>query len=389
MSLVSAGEPFRLLFPLGTLLGIFGVGLWPLFHWGVWPWYPGPSHARIMIEGFLAAFVIGFLGTALPRLLEIRRTGLLESGVAALALIAITTAHALGRTAAGDACLVVLLTAFAGLLAFRARKRRDTPPPAFVLVFFGLLSGILGAACQAVAMLGIADPPVYALTLSRLLLFQGFVLFPVMGVGSFLLPRFFGMKTRQSYPTSLKAPPGWGKAFLFAAACGLVVLVGFLLEAGGMSQAGWALRAAGFVGFFLREMFPRRARMAGSLATALLCAVLSIPLGYLLMAAMPAHAPGLFHVTAISGFGLLTFAVASRVLLGHGGRADRFHAVIKPVRWLTALMLLAMATRVSADWMPDSRVSHYAYASLAWILGAGVWALSLLPLVRRADSSSS
>lgn len=383
--LLAAGEPFRLMFPVGTLIGIFGVLLWPLFHWGAWPWYPGPPHARIMVEGFMAAFVIGFLGTALPRLLEIRRVGLWESVVAALAVIAITIAHALGKTAAGDTGFVVLLVAFAALLAFRARKRRDTPPPAFILVFFGMLSGISGATIQAVVIHGLADPPMILLTLSRLLLYQGFILFPVMGVGAFLLPRFFGMKTRQSFPTSRELPPGWGKACLFATACGLIVLAGFLVEAAGLARLGWCLRAAGFVGFFLREMPLWRASAKGSLSTALLCAVISIPLGYLLMAVIPTHAAGLFHITAISGFGLLTFAVASRVLLGHGGRADRFHTVIRPIRWLTGLMLLAMATRVSADWMPHIQMSHYAYASLTWIVAAAVWAIAMLPLARRAD----
>jgi len=68
-SLCSA-EPFRIYFPLATLLGISGVSLWPLFFSGLHNFYPGPMHARLMIEGFLAGFVFGFLGTALPRLLS-------------------------------------------------------------------------------------------------------------------------------------------------------------------------------------------------------------------------------------------------------------------------------------------------------------------------------
>ena len=63
-------EPFRIFFPPATLLGISGVSLWPLFFSGLHPFYPGPMHARLMIKGFLAGFVIGFLGTALPRLLS-------------------------------------------------------------------------------------------------------------------------------------------------------------------------------------------------------------------------------------------------------------------------------------------------------------------------------
>ena len=45
-------EPFRIFFPLATLLGISGVSLWPLFFSGLHPFYPGPMHARLMIEGF-------------------------------------------------------------------------------------------------------------------------------------------------------------------------------------------------------------------------------------------------------------------------------------------------------------------------------------------------
>ena len=65
-------EPFRIFFPLATLFGLSGVSLWPLFFLGLHKFYPGPMHARLMIEGFLGGFVIGFLGTAGPRLLSAR-----------------------------------------------------------------------------------------------------------------------------------------------------------------------------------------------------------------------------------------------------------------------------------------------------------------------------
>src|SRR6478735_8271833 len=60
-------EPFRLFFPIGALLGVLGVALWPLYYTGVVE-YPAILHARLMIEGFMASFIIGFLGTAGPRL---------------------------------------------------------------------------------------------------------------------------------------------------------------------------------------------------------------------------------------------------------------------------------------------------------------------------------
>ena len=33
IQLIAAGEPYRLLFPIGALIGIFGVMMWPLFVW--------------------------------------------------------------------------------------------------------------------------------------------------------------------------------------------------------------------------------------------------------------------------------------------------------------------------------------------------------------------
>ena len=69
-TLAARGEPFRVLFPLGLVLGIVGVALWPLYALGWIAIYPAIAHQRIMIEGFVTSFVIGFLGTAMSRLLE-------------------------------------------------------------------------------------------------------------------------------------------------------------------------------------------------------------------------------------------------------------------------------------------------------------------------------
>lgn len=53
---------------------------------------------------------------------------------------------------------------------------------------------------------------------------------------------------------------------------------------------------------------------------------------------------------------------------------------------MTGLFILAMATRIGADWMPQLRKSHYAYAALAWSAAVLVWTVYILPGVRRADT---
>jgi uncharacterized protein involved in response to NO len=65
-------EPFRIFFPIGLLLGAIGVALWPLFVWHAVNFYPANAHVRLMIEGLMGSFIIGFLGTAGPRLLDSR-----------------------------------------------------------------------------------------------------------------------------------------------------------------------------------------------------------------------------------------------------------------------------------------------------------------------------
>src|ERR1041385_5314012 len=66
------GEPFRIFFPAGTLIGIAGIALWPAYYAGLVITYPGTTHSRLMIEGFMASFIIGFLGTAGPRITSTR-----------------------------------------------------------------------------------------------------------------------------------------------------------------------------------------------------------------------------------------------------------------------------------------------------------------------------
>ena len=71
ISFVDLGhEPFRIFFPAGVLAGITGVALWPLYFGGVTQMYPGIGHARIMACGLFGAFILGFLGAAMPRMLS-------------------------------------------------------------------------------------------------------------------------------------------------------------------------------------------------------------------------------------------------------------------------------------------------------------------------------
>lgn len=361
--------------------------MWPLHIWNVTEIWPGQAHARIMIQGFLACFVIGFLGTALPRLLDVPRITLTEAVGFAAGLLGVTVLHNAGWMFWGDLLFVVVFGAFLVALALRVPYRRDTPPPGFVLVALGMVCAVAGTGLQMIAMASPGLLPTWTAALGRLLLYQGFLLLPIMGIGAFLLPRFFGLPNRQSFPESLALPPGWKTGALFALACGVVVLGSFILETFGYLRWGYGLRALAVLAWFVREVPVHQAGFGGgSLVFGLRLALFSIPSGYALMAFLPQHAYALLHLVLVSGFSLLTFIVASRVILGHSGQSEKFRARLWPVTAMTWLVILAMVTRVTADWMPHIRLSHYGYAAGAWVLAILVWAIWLLPSVRRADT---
>lgn len=388
--LVAAGEPFRLLFPVGAALGVLGVLMWPLYAWKITSLYPGQFHARIMIEGFLTSFIMGFLGTAFPRLLDVPHLTRQEALGFACAVMGVVWLQWNGQMFRGD--LLFFLTLFAFVLALGIRGllfRQDVPPPAFVLVALGILSALFGTVTQMVATTSPALLPGEVVTLGRLLLYQGYMLFPIMGVGAFLLPRFFGMSGRQRFPESMTLPPGWIRAAAFALGCGGIVMAGFIIEALDFPHWGNALRALGVLIYFIREIPVHQAKPgSSSLGLGLRVALFSIPLSYALMAVWPAYRLSLLHVLFITGFSLLIFIVSTRVILGHSGQSARFRSRIWTVLFVTTLFALAMFTRVSADWIPAASLHHYAYAALTWAAGVVAWAIFILPGVLRQDAES-
>src|SRR3990172_8047764 len=60
-------EPYRLFFPLGILIGMFGVSHWLFFALGWTQSYSNVFHASIQMQGYMSCFIIGFLLTAMPR----------------------------------------------------------------------------------------------------------------------------------------------------------------------------------------------------------------------------------------------------------------------------------------------------------------------------------
>ena len=92
------------------------------------------------------------------------------------------------------------------------------------------------------------------------------------------------------------------------------------------------------------------------------------------------------HLVFIGGFTLVSFTVATRVVLGHTGLG---HLVAEPLVFLRTtivLLLTAAAFRIIGDFFVTTRGTLLDVASYAWIASAFIWSWRILRRVRIPDA---
>ena len=359
-----ASEPYRLFFASGAAWSLIGVSLWPIFYAKKLDFYPNLVHARLMIEAFGGAFIVGFLGTAGPRMVAAPRLTPPELiGLFSMHL-ACGTSHLMQHIAWGDVFFIAMLASIILSLIIRVmRLGKEAPPPQIVLALTGLFCGVAGAMLQSL----ITTPE--RLRLANLLLYQGLLLPPVLGIGSFLFPRMLGGDFGESKTAAQN------KAKLIRACAASALIVGsFFLEVFGPIVAGYALRSFVVLGYFLIEV-RWRPQQTGSLTTGLFWALGTGFLGLSLAGFFYPQHISIEHLLYAGGFGMLMFIVGSRVLFGHSGDLEGFFLKSKWVRFLIFLGVLASTTRATPAWVPSTTISHHIYAACTWGLLSLFWLL--------------
>jgi uncharacterized protein involved in response to NO len=382
---LAASEPFRIFFPLGLLLGAIGVGLWPLFVWHAINFYPRDAHLRLMIEGLMGSFIIGFLGTAGPRLLDAPPFASLETiGLAALQCLS-AVFHLTQNRNLADVTFLVTLILFLGFVGQRVRSRQDLPPPNFVLVLLGFVNAVIGIflifAARRVTNGAFLDQ------LGSLLLSQGFVLFPILGVGAFFFPKLLG--GAKPKPADLNiASALWRKRALIAVLTGVAIWISFFLEAVDWPRSAAIVRGSAVLLYFALQgqLFEKPSPAnAGFLAHCFRLGAILLVVALFFPALLPAYRVANMHLAFIGGFTIILFTVSTRVILGHSGSADLFQRRLRFLIAALVLLIVAMLVRVGADFVPPARNSHLAYAALIWLMAAAVWAWALVPKLLISD----
>lgn len=372
-------EPFRIFFPAGILLGIAGVSPWFLYYGNLLTSYPGTSHARLMIEGFMASFIIGFLATAGPRLTSTLHLGKVEL-LALLSLDLLAAGlHLGGAHGVGDALFSLFLATFVFVIGKRFVRREHSPPPNFALVALGLCNGMMGAILVAFFENKVYSAPY---RLGALFLEQGFVLLPILGVAPFLLPRLLGIPPADGLPESRALPPGWMPQAAFAAAIGLTIDGTFVMETfASTTLAAWLRVAA--IALYLWTRVPWRGR--SFLGDCLRLGVVAVVLGIVVQAMWPQYRIGAVHIVFIAGFSFIVLTVAIRVVFGHSGHAHLFEKRLSFFIIVALLLLFALFSRYVAELAPRARGVHLVAAASFWIVAALIWTARVLPKVRLVE----
>ena len=368
-------------------MGIAGVSVWPLYHWGAVNGYNGRSHAFVQTDCFLYAFIVGFLWTALPRFTGTSTPSRTTQYFVACLLVTAAAAFEFQYFRAGHLIFVAVHATVIAVAARRFIRRQHPPPETFVLVGLGLLSGMGGAILAA----GIAWDwiPLQLDVLGRRLLTEGMVMLLVLGIGGFLGPRLLGFEKLPNFQ-NLEKLSGKEKSRFYMkqsrtlyAIAGVLILLSLVVEYGwSVPSAAW-LRAAAGTSLVLVNVRPwRKPATRTTLAWCVWIAHWFLIAALAIAAIVPKYRIDFLHIMFMGAFTLLILAVGTRVVLSHGGHGSGEEIRSWPLRIGIATVITAMLARIAAPFVPSSYFSHLAWAGVLWIAGMGIWGVYLYRRIR-------
>ncbi len=389
---IYTAAPHRVLFLPGAIQGVVAMLWWLLdlesrLAGGeglVSAGLPAPLlHGWLMLFGFLPFFVFGFLFTAAPNWVSgpgITRPAYLS---AALGLSAGTLLLYFGQSSLG--LLLHLLGWSVALQAVWATLRGGKDPDKrHAWATWVALS--LGAAAELLMLAGLIFEQGEWLQLALELGIWGCLTPLFLTVCHRMIPYF----TSRVVSNYVMIRP-YALLWTMWAACLLHVALDVAGAAAGQASLTWLVDlplAAMAFWFSLRWGFRSgfQVRLLAMLHVAFMWAGIAFALygldslaGFIGLAWSAGNAP--LHALGIGFFGAMLIGMASRVSLGHSGRALQTDTATWWLFWLLqGVALLRMLPDMSAGLLPDRLVS---VAGLAWLLVFGAWAWKYAPMTWR------
>lgn len=378
-----AFDPYRPFFVIGWGLAMAAVVPWLLLLYGFMETYPREMHADLMMGGFLMAFVMGFLGTALPRFTGTFGMERHEYYPLLLSLLCMPVAFVSRQGFYG-----VSICGMVSLLYFCVRRlklRSSLPPPSFIFVIMGLIASVASLAVMSLQITAFE-------AIASLYIYQGQQLLFVMGVGIFLIPNLLGhpgcmppishpLGARKSSNYLLSVPkPIWVISALF--------LSSFFLQGKGWVWQGILIRTSILTLVAFRDWkIWRKPKVSSTLSYGLWLSCWFLVLGLWLQLIFPALDIHNRHLIYIGGFGVMTFMIATRVTLAHGDHDMSLEKKSFGFKAALLFLVLATATRSIARLLPEvAYLDHLKYAAFLWVMALGIWGWMMIPKCLKTES---
>ncbi len=366
-------DPFRLFFPVGWVLSLYGASLWIMFQQNLLSTYPGQHHAQLMFNGFLLCFVLGFLMTAVPRFTETSFATTFEVACSVGLILSLTWN---GLTANQFNLDITMLIGVLFAMLYSIKRfvgRQSNPPDTFIFVGLSLGLGVVGLCLILTSN---------AYQFGKALVYQAMMLGLILGIGGRLIPGIFGWteivkSQRDRYERSESFLRTVSLANYIGAA---IFTVSFIIEFFWAPTLGRILRAI-VVSYIAvthwKLIYLPKKRTIHTLSIWVSCWII------LVSAWLYCGYPSIntLHLQYIGGFGLLAVLIGSRVILAHGNDGHSIEAKKFPLGWVGFLLIVAAATRSSIYLVPDSYVTHLAYAAGIWIIGLILWGIVFIPRI--------
>lgn len=374
-------DPYRLFFPFACLMAFWASASW-LSHvfWDLGA-YPGLKHAELFVGGFLYFTIFGFLMTAIPRFTqsdfatpkEIYGSILLIISVLLAAVSSIPNLHWL-----------ILLFGWALLIPFAVKrflKRKSNPPETFIFVGAGVFCGFFGTALTVVNnfygwnLLGTTG-------LGKLLFYDAMTLALILGIGSKLIPGILGF-TEIEPPKSNETKLNFFKDTPLVLKVAVpIFILSFYLESKTDYLFAFVLRAAIVLYMAVNYWKLQKTQNDPKWHSRFLkVSALFVVVGNLMLPFFLSNIIAIKHLIYVGGFSLMTFLIASRVVLAHSNEGLGLERKFLPYASLTGILVLGALTRATAHLIPNSYMNHLAYAGACYFLATGIWALIFIPKI--------
>lgn len=336
-----------------------------------------------MIEGFFGAFILGFLGTAGPRMLEVPPFPWRFWAVAIAVWTGSQWASLQNAHDWAEGGFVVVLVMLLAGMAKRFPQRAGLPPPGFLLVLISLFLAIPAALTQMPLLHRLVNGLPAMLPLSgRAFLVEGFVLLPILGVAPFFLGRFGGLPPKHLPGDIRTADAQWRRQATACGALGLALAAAIALKAVGWPRTGASLQVAMTAGFIWTQVPFRYRKPVPTIGRLAQLALVCLVLAPLLEVLWPGERLAWRHLLVIPGFQFILATVGTWVIFAHAGHRERCARRWSALGIIGGIWLTAAICRMAAETSSAIYNSHLVYAAVLWIAASIWWLVLLLPRLR-------